>query len=156
MIVPMATTAARQSMAIQLPTTSASQFLLTVPGNVEVKGGLAVADRTYLADINETQFDLLTTREPFRLEMSLNNRLLKDEQVIVARSVLVHKLTPDEHQLHVTSSLEVIHGAVEQVGFQIPDGYQVSHVAADLLSQWEIESKRSRRFPESTTPGGDT
>ncbi len=138
MTVPMQTTAASQSMTLQLPVSGPSNFHLTVPGNVEVKSGLPVANRIFQADANETQFDLLIGRKPVSLAMSLNNRLLKDEQVVVARSVLIHKLMPSEQQMHVTCSLDVIHGAVQQIQFKVPDGYVISQVASELLSQWEI------------------
>ena len=138
MTVPMQTSAARQSMGIQLPAPSATQFNLEVPGNVEVKSGVPVAQRTYDADRNVTQFDLLATRQAMNIVMSLNNRLLKDEQVAVSRSVMIHKLTPHEQEIHVTCSMDVIHGALEEVEFTVPNGFQVSQVTTDLLSQWEI------------------
>ena len=71
--------------------------------------------------------------------MSLNNRLLRDEQVTVSRSVLIHNLSPHSQEIHVTCSMDVIHGAMEEVEFTVPDGFQVSHVSTELLSQWEIK-----------------
>lgn len=139
MTVPMQTSAARQSLSIQLPSPAATRFDLTVPGNVEVKSGAAVVNRVYDQDSNTTKFDLLPSRGAMNIVMSLNNRLLKDEQVTVSRSVLIHKLTPHTQQMHVTCSMNVIHGAVEQVEFTVPDGFQVSHVSTELLSQWEIK-----------------
>ena len=81
MTVPMQTSAARQSMSVQLPAPSATSFELTVPGNVEVKSGVPVVKRTYDEDSNTTKFDLLATRSAMNIVMSLNNRLLRDEQV---------------------------------------------------------------------------
>jgi hypothetical protein len=140
MTVPVQASAARQSMTLQLPTLSATRFELTSPGNVEVKSGLAVISRTYDEEKNTTRFELLASREPMNLVMSLNNRLLKDDQVVVANSVLIHKLDPHVQELHVTTSLDVIHGALEQVQFKIPQGYQVRQVATELLNQWEIQA----------------
>ena len=139
MTVPMQTSAARQSLTVQLPSPSATSFSLNVPGNVEVKSGVPVADRVYDKASDTTQFDLLATRAAMNIVMSLNNRLLKDEQVAVSRSVLIHKLTPHTQEMHVTCSMNVIHGAVEQAEFTVPKGFQVSHVSTELLSQWEIE-----------------
>lgn len=139
MTVPMQTSAARQSMSIQLPSPSATRFNLTVPGNVEVKSGIPVANRVYDADKNTTEFDLLATRESMTIVMSLNNRLLKDERVAVSRSVMIHKLTPHTQEMHVTCSMDVIHGALEEVEFNVPMGFQVSQVSTELLSQWEIK-----------------
>ena len=126
-------------MSLQLPAPSATNFKLKVPGNVEVKSGVPVVDRTYNQENNTTQFDLLASREVMNIVMSLNNRLLKDEQVTVSRSVLIHKLTPHSQEMHVTCSMDVIHGVREQVEFSVPDGFQVSHVFTELLSQWEIK-----------------
>ncbi len=136
--VPLQTTAARQTLSIQLPSPSATQFNLSVPGNVEVKSGATVANRTYDQATNTTRFDLLGTREAMNIVMSLNNRLLKDDQVIVARSVSIHKLSPNQQELHLTCSLDVIHGALEEIEFDVPKGFQVSHVATELLNQWEL------------------
>ena len=47
MSVPLQTSAARQIMSLQLPAPSATNFKLKVPGNVEVKSGVPVVDRTY-------------------------------------------------------------------------------------------------------------
>ena len=149
MTVPLQTSAARQSMGIQLPAPSATQFNLEVPGNVEVKSGVPVAKRIYDAQQNVTKFDLLTTRKAMNIVMSLNNRLLKDKQVAVSRSVVIHKLTPHEQEIHVTCSMDVIHGALEEVKFTVPSGFQISQVTTDLLSQWEITEP-----PKNTTDSG--
>ena len=139
MTVPLQTSAARQVMSLQLPSPSTTSFKLKVPGNVEVKSGVPVVERTYNQANNTTQFDLLPSRKTMNIVMSLNNRLLKDEQVAVSRSVLIHKLTPHSQEMHVTCSMDVIHGVLEQVEFSVPDGFQVSHVFTELLSQWEIK-----------------
>ena len=139
MTVPLQTSAARQVMSLQLPSPSTNSFKLKVPGNVEVKSGVPVVERTYNQTNNTTQFDLLPSRKTMNIVMSLNNRLLKDEQVAVSRSVSIHKLTPHSQEMHVTCSMDVIHGVLEQVEFSVPDGFQVSHVFTELLSQWEIK-----------------
>lgn len=139
MTVPMQTSAARQSMTLQLPSPSATRFNLTVPGNVEVKSGVSVANRKFDEPSNTTAFDLLASRKPMNIVMSLNNRSLKDDQVIVSRSVLIHKLTPYLQEMHLTCSLDVIHGALEEIEFAVPNGFQVSQVTTELLSQWEMK-----------------
>ncbi len=136
---PMETSAARQTMSLQVPTTSATEFDLTVPGNVEVKSGVPVAQRTYDAESDTTRFELLASRRMMTIVMSLNNRLLKDEQVVVSRSVLIHKLAPSFQEIHLTCSLDVIHGALDEVQFNVPRGFQISQVTTELLSQWEVQ-----------------
>ena len=149
MTVPMQTSAARQSMSIRLPSPAATTFGLKVPGNVEVKSGIPVANREYDETSDTTSFDLLAENKPMNIVMSLNNRLLKDEQVAVSRSVMIHKLTPHAQEMHVTCSMDVIHGALEEVEFSVPEGFQVSQVATELLSQWEI-----RELPLSADGSG--
>ncbi len=141
--VPMQTSAARQSMSLQLPAPSATKFSLNVPGNVEVKSGVPVINRTFDEAKNTTSFELLPTRQAMDIVMSLNNRLLKDDQVVVSRSVLIHKLTPHMQEMHVTCSVDVINGAMEQVELIVPAGFQVSQVSTELLSQWEIKDPPS-------------
>ncbi len=139
MTAPLQTSTARQTLSLQLPSSSATRFNLTVPGNVEVKSGVAVAGREYDEASNTTSFDLLSTRQPMNIVMSLNNRSLKDDQVIVSRSVLIHKLTPYMQEMHLTCSLDVIHGALEEIEFNVPAGFQVSQVSTELLNQWEMK-----------------
>ena len=38
----------------------------------------------------------------------------------------------------MTCSMDVIHGALEEIVFAVPPGFQVSHVSTELLSKWEI------------------
>ena len=141
MIVPVQSSSARQSISLQLPTSAATRFQLSVPGNVEVKSGAAVASRQFEHGRDVTDFELLASRDPMNIVMSLNNRTLKDDRVVVANSVLVHLLTPSSMELHATTSLNVIHGAIEQIKFKIPAGYQVSNVTSELLSHWELNSE---------------
>ncbi len=149
--VPVQTTAARQSLTLQLPATSATQFSLNVSGNVEIKSGAVVVERAYNETRNLTTFDLLVTRESMDVVLSLNNRELKDDQVVVSRSVIIHNLMPLRHELHVTCSLDVIHGAIEEINFAIPAGFEVSSVTAELLSQWEVVDPATA---ENQSPAG--
>jgi hypothetical protein len=143
MSVPLETTAARQSMALQLPAPASARFDLTVPGNVEVKSGATVVERTYDTTTDRTRFELLVSRAPMNLLMSLNNRVQKDEQVVVANSVLIHKLNLGNQELQILTTMDVIHGAIEKVNFKIPAGYQIQQVATELLAQWEIRKGES-------------
>ena len=138
MMVPIATTAARQSMSLRLPASTATQFKVNVPGNVEVKQGASVVGRIYDDETDRTEFDLLLPRKTMNLVMSLNNKQLKDEQIVVTRSVSIHELTPEDQTLHSTCSVNVVNGAMEEIEFAIPDGFQVESVDTRLLSQWSI------------------
>ncbi|MEL7496484.1 MAG: hypothetical protein AAFN77_02670 [Planctomycetota bacterium] len=140
MMLPMTTTAARQTMKFRLPANGATKMTLTVPGNVEVKSGVSVVSRKYAEDSDSTQFDLLMLPKRMQVVMSLNNKQLKDEQVIVARSVSIHELSTFDQNLHTTCSVDVVNGAVEQFRFAIPSGAQVESVETRLLTQWSVEA----------------
>ncbi len=108
---PVTISAAQQSLELQLPQSGSSQLLVNVPGNVEVKSGATVIDRQFDEPTEMTQFELMASRGPTALVMSLNNRRLRDDRVVVARGVYVSEITTTYERLHATISLDVLHGA---------------------------------------------
>jgi hypothetical protein len=87
--VPVVVTAAQQSLQFRLPTAGSSTLRLAVPGNVEVKSGAQVVDRQYVEAEDQTRFELLSADGAVSVVMSLNNRRLREDRVVLARSVLV-------------------------------------------------------------------
>ena len=152
---PLSTAAAQQSLNVTLPTTTAARLKLTVPGNVEVKGGAAVIDRQYDKEANLTRLELLPQRGGMSLVMSLNNRLLQDQRVVVARSVLVDEVTQGYERIHATVSHRVLHGAVDKLRFAVPAGFEVTRVESPLLARWEDEAGRRCESPGSDAPRAD-
>ncbi len=138
LVTPLETSAAQQSLKFELPTPPSRRLRLTVPGNVEVRSGAAVSSRTVDAEANVTRFELLPPRGPLALTMSLNNRTLRQQRVVMARSVMVDEVTQAYERLHATFSMGVLHGAVEQFQFEVPPGFEVSAVTSPLLSRWEV------------------
>ncbi len=145
LVMPVATEAAQQTLRFQVPTAPASRLSLAVPGNVEVKSGAAVLDRTIDAEKNETQFDLLLTTEPMAIVMSLNNRKLREQSTVMARGVLVAEVTEAYERLHATMSMNVLNGAVDEFRFAVADDLDVNAVSCDLLSRWAIESANGKK-----------
>jgi hypothetical protein len=145
MVTPLETSAAQQSLAFRVPTAPASRLRLTVPGNVEIKSGAAVVRREVDEDADVTRFDLLLPAGPTSLVMSLNNRLLRRQRVIVARSVLVDEITMACERLHATVSLGVLHGAVDRFLFALPDGFEPTEVLCPLMARWEVRDGEGRR-----------
>ncbi|MCL4203879.1 MAG: DUF1559 domain-containing protein [Pirellulaceae bacterium] len=145
LVTPLETSAAQQSLAFRVPSAPASQLRLTVPGNVEIKSGASVVRREVDETAGVTRFDLLLPREPVSLVMSLNNRLLRRQRVIVARSVLVDEVTAASERLHAAVSLGVLHGAVDRFRFVLPDGFEPTEVLSPLLSRWEVHQAEGRR-----------
>ena len=134
---PLQTAAAQQSLHVTLPTTSTARLKLAVPGNVEVKGGAAVVDRQYDMAANLTRLELLPQRGGMSIVMSLNNKLLREQRVVVARSVIVAEVTLGYERIHATVSHRVLHGAVDKLRFAVPAGFEVTRVQATQLARWE-------------------
>src|SRR5262249_20715561 len=56
---PLQTAAAQQTLQVTLPTQAATRLKLSVPGNVEVKGGAAVVSRSFDMAAGRTLLELL-------------------------------------------------------------------------------------------------
>jgi hypothetical protein len=147
---PLQTAAAQQSLSVTLPTTTAARLKLAVPGNVEVKGGAAVIDRQFDMAANVTRLELLPQKGGMSIVLSLNNRLLQDQRVVVARSVLVDEVTQGYERIHATVSYRVLHGAVEKLRLAIPAGFEVTKVDATQLARWEEKTEEGRKILEAT------
>ncbi|MBM4018892.1 MAG: hypothetical protein FJ288_11270, partial [Planctomycetes bacterium] len=155
MVSPLQTTAATQVLAFRLPAPPASRLALTVPGDVEVRSGAAVARRTFDEAAGETRFELLLPRGDVSLVMSLNSRLRRQDRVVVARSVLVDEVTQGYERLHATVSLAVLHQASDRFRFALPDGFEVTGVESPMLARWGVDTAGQRilevRLREETT-----
>ncbi|MCO6455903.1 MAG: hypothetical protein J5I93_11450, partial [Pirellulaceae bacterium] len=138
LVAPLATTAAQQSLTFQVPTPSAARLRITVPGNVEVRSGASVLRREVDDQAGVTRLELLPQPGEIALRMSLNNRLLRRRQVVVARSVLVGEVTTGYERLHASLSLDVLQGAVEQFRFRVPAEFEITAVSSPLVSRWNV------------------
>ncbi|HND56718.1 MAG TPA: hypothetical protein PLV92_30075, partial [Pirellulaceae bacterium] len=110
LVAPLETTAALQSLSARLPRAATSSMKIVVPGNVEVKSGAAVVRRSVDAAANLTRFDLIPHASGEPLVMTLNNRQLLRDRVVISRSVLIDEVTQGYERLHATVSLSVLHG----------------------------------------------
>jgi hypothetical protein len=147
---PLQTAAAQQSLEITLPTTTAAGLNLQVPGNIEVRGGAAVIDRQYDMQANVTRLSLLPRRGQLSLVLSLNNRQLQDERVVVARSVLIAEVTLGYERIHATCSFRVLHGAVEKLRLAVPAGFKITRVESPLVARWEELQEGGHTVLETT------
>lgn len=140
---PVVVAAAQQSLQFQLPTGGSTTLNLSVPGNIEVKSGAVVATRHYDPEADETRFELVPESGGTDLVMSLNNRRLQQEKVVVARSVLVSELTSAYERIHLTAEMRVLHGAADQFRFDVPAGVQVTEVTSPLTAEWVVRETDS-------------
>jgi len=145
MVTPLETSAAQQALNFRLPAPAAARLRLTVPGNVEVKSGANVVSRQVDDAAAVTRFELQLPREQTSLVMSLNNRLLRRQRVVVARSVLVDEVTSAYERLHATVSLGVLHGAADRFRFVLPAGFEPTEVSSPTMTRWEVQEVAGRR-----------
>ncbi len=148
MVAPLQTSAAQQSLTFRLPTPAAARLRLAVPGNVEMKSGARVISRTLDEAVGVTRFEVLLPKEQLSLVMSLNNRMLREQRVAVARSVLVDEITSAYERLHTTVSFDVLHGAAERFRLALPEGFEPTEVLSPLLSRWAVATVDNQRVLE--------
>lgn len=146
MVSPLETTAATQVLGYRVPMPPAVRFRLTVRGDVEVKSGAGVVSREVDEAAGVTRFELLPRGGDASLVMTLNSRLQREQRAVAARSVLVDEITEAYEQLHATVSLEVLHRAVDQVRFALPEGFEIQEVRSPKLSRWAVETEDQRRI----------
>ncbi|MEE8450716.1 MAG: hypothetical protein V3R99_02345, partial [Thermoguttaceae bacterium] len=145
MVAPLETTAAEQLLRFRLPRPPTATLRLTVPGDVEIKSGAEVVSRIVDEAANVTRFELLPLGGDTTLVMSLNSHLERTQQAVVARSVLVDEVTGAYEKLHATISLAVLHRAVDQFRFVVPEGFEIAEVNSPLLARWDVEEEPTRR-----------
>ena len=135
------TAAAERTLSFQIPTPPATRLRLSVPGHVELKSGGTVIRRRTDEDAQTTEFDLLPRRGTNNLVLSLNNRQLQNERVVVAHGVLIDEITSAYERLHVTASLSVLHGATDRFRFALPEGFEVTGASAPEVARWEVATE---------------
>ncbi len=135
------TSAATQLLQLTLPSTAATKLTLSVPGNVEVKAGASVITRSFDMAANVTKLELLPPRGGLAVVMSLNNKTLQDQRVVIANSVLVTEVTQGYERIHARVTHRILHGAVDKFRFSVPAGFEVTRVDSPLLARWEMKSE---------------
>ena len=145
MVAPVQATAAQQTLRFSLPTAGATRLGLSVPGDVEVRSGAAVVDRRYDEASETTHMQLLADRSDVTLVMTLNSRLLRQQRVVVARSVLIDEVTASYERLHATVSMAVLHRAVDGFRFAVPNGFDVTNVSGPMLARWALDAEGDGR-----------
>ncbi|MEO2023400.1 MAG: hypothetical protein ABGX05_16380 [Pirellulaceae bacterium] len=142
---PVQHSAAQQSLGFQLPNTAATRLTMSVPGNIELKSGASVLSRRVDEQANVTNFELLPVNGPVQLVMSLNNKRLQADRVLQARNVVVAELAEAFERIHVSTSVKVLHGAIDSLQFQIPDGFEITNVQTKLLARWLVSENEMQR-----------
>lgn len=144
-LAPLETTAARQLLPLRLPAAPTARLRLSVPGDVEISDGARVISRQVDPGAGLTRFELLPSRGPTTLVMSLNSHLAREERLVTARSFLVDEITQANERLRATVALDVLRRAVDQFRIALPDGFEVIHAESPTLARWAVEGDGARR-----------
>jgi len=152
MVAPVETTAALQTLNFAAPVTAATRLRLRVPGNVEVKSGASVVSRAFDEAAQATEFELLPQRGRVSLVMTLNNRLLQTQRVVLARSVIVDELTASYERLHATFSMAILHRPVDSFRFALPDGFELTDVKCAQLAHWTVVRSPTSQSSSTSQP----
>ncbi len=146
LVAPLETTAATQVLNYRLPTPASTRMRMTVPGDVDVKSGAETISRQVDQAAGVTRFELTPRRGDVSLVMTLNSRLLRQERVVVARSVMVDEVTQAYERLHATFSMAVLHKAVDSFEFRVPEGFDVTYVQSPHMAKWSVEQRADGRI----------
>ncbi|MFP6650287.1 MAG: hypothetical protein VB817_12530, partial [Pirellulaceae bacterium] len=141
LVTPMYTEAAQQTLQGVLPVPSSTAMQILVSGNVEIKNGARVLDRAYDEAANLTRFEILPSPGPLAIMMSLNNRRLQSNQMLLARGVIVDELTEAYERIHATLSLQILQGVVDEFQVAVPAGFEVTRVTSPTLARWSVEQQ---------------
>jgi hypothetical protein len=145
MFAPVETTAARQSLHFRLPRPAATRMELTAPGDVEVRSGAEVIRRVVESAAGWTRFELLPPQGDALLILTRNSHFQRQQPAVVARSVAIAKVTAAYERLDESVSLEILHRAVDQFRFVVPEGFEVTEVSSPLLARWAVVADGPRK-----------
>lgn len=145
-VAPLETTAARQVLNFRLPRPAAAKLRLTVPGDVEIKGGADVVRRDVDAKAKVTRFELLPHAGDMSILMTLNSHLHRQDFAVVAKSVLIDEVTQAYEKLYATVSLDVLYRAVDHFRFVVPEGFEILEVNSPLLARWDVQKDGARKI----------
>ncbi|MCC6127136.1 MAG: hypothetical protein IT426_19415 [Pirellulales bacterium] len=147
MVAPLASTSAKQKLQYRLPRPPAAKMRMTVPGDVEIKSGAAVIQRTVEGSDKDrqTRFELLPREGDVALEMSLNSHLERQSQAFAVRSVLIDEITEGYEKLHAAVALQILHRPMDQFRFALPEGFEITEITAPLLARWDVQQSGGKK-----------
>ncbi len=146
MVAPLEMTSAQQVLSFRLANAAVGKWRLTVPGDVEIKGGADVVSRELDKTAKVTRFDLLPRGGNTTILMSLNSHFERREQAVASRCVVFDEVTEAYERLHATMTFWVLHRAVDHFSFFVPDGFEVTEIDSPLLARWDITTEGGRKI----------
>ncbi len=146
MVAPLEMNSAQQYLSFRLTNAAVGRWRLSVPGDVEIKGGADVVSRTVDEAAKVTRFELLPRRGDCTILMSLNSHLQRREQAVASRCVLFDEVTEAYEKLHATVTFWILHRAVDRFRFVVPEGFEITEINSPLLARWDIETQAGRKI----------
>jgi autotransporter-associated beta strand protein len=146
LVAPLEMNSAQQSLGFRVVNAAVGRWRLTVPGDVEIKGGAHVVSRTMDAAAGVTRFELLPRCGNTTILMSLNSHFQRLERAVAARCIVFDELTEAYEKLHATVTCWVLHRATDRLRFIVPQGFEITEINSPLLARWDIETEASRKI----------
>ena len=146
MVAPLEMTSAQQVLSFRLANAAVGKWRLTVPGDVEIKGGADVVSRELDKTAKVTRFDVLPHGGNTTILMSLNSHFERREQAVASRCVVFDEVTEAYERLHATMTFWVLHRAVDHFSFFVPEGFEVTEIDSPLLARWDITTEGGKKI----------
>ncbi len=146
MVAPLEMNSAQQFLSFRLTNAAVGRWRLSVPGDVEIKGGADVTSRVVDEAAKITRFDLLPRSGDCTILMSLNSHLQRREQAVASRCVLFDEVTEAYEKLHATVTFWILHRATDRFRFVVPQGFEITEINSPLLARWDIETEGGRKI----------
>ncbi|GIW90505.1 MAG: hypothetical protein KatS3mg109_0937 [Pirellulaceae bacterium] len=137
---PVQTQAAQQKLQLQLPGSRSVRVTLRATGDIELQSGARVVSRNYDPTNDQTQFELVAPGGPWTFVLSVNNRILQRDRLVVSRGVVVDRLLHGRELVRVSQHFSVLHGVVDRLDWRLPADLNVQQVRCEQLARWEVSS----------------
>ncbi|MDR0703588.1 MAG: hypothetical protein LBF88_01220, partial [Planctomycetaceae bacterium] len=148
---PLEIDATRQRLNFRMIYGTETSFRLSIPGDVELKGGAAVLLRK--VENGATHFDLLlppeTRNNQTEILMSLNSHRKGEYSAKLVRSVQFAEVTEHYERLHATVSLNELHQGVREISFFVPEGFEITEVRSVFLDRWNVRKSEEKSNEKS-------
>ena len=134
MVAPLEMNSAQQYLSFRLTNAAVGRWRLSVPGDVEIKGGADVVSRSrWMRRPRSPASSCCPARGDCTILMSLNSHLQRREQAVASRCVLFDEVTEAYEKLHATVTFWILHRAVDRFRFVVPQGFEITEINSPLL-----------------------
>lgn len=145
-LTPLTTIAASQKLTMQVAMPPASKMRLRLAGDSSIKSGAEIISETKDAAQNLQIIEMLPKGELIDLELSLGSSLKQANSAVISRSVIVSEVTSTYEKLHVTTFMDMLHGAADNFTFSLPNDYEVTEVNSPSVSRFEVTTGESSKI----------